>query len=38
MFGTDTTPRQEPFLYYRFLETEDEYFDCRDSHHLQASG
>ena len=37
MFGTDTTPRREAFrIYYRFLETEDEYFDCRDSHHLQG--
>lgn len=37
LFGTDTTPRKEAFrIYYRFLETEDEYFDCRDSHHLQG--
>jgi predicted TIM-barrel fold metal-dependent hydrolase len=37
LFGTDTTPRREAFrIYYRFLETEDEYFDCRDSHHLQG--
>jgi len=37
MFGTDTTPRREAFrIYYRFLETEDEYFDCRDSHHMQG--
>ena len=37
MFGTDTTPRREAFrIYYRFLETDDEYFDCRDSHHLQG--
>jgi predicted TIM-barrel fold metal-dependent hydrolase len=37
MFGTDTTPRRQAFrIYYRFLETDDEYFDCRDSHHLQG--
>ena len=32
MFGTDTTPRREAFrIYYRFLETEDEYFDYAPS-------
>ena len=37
MFGTDTTPRREAFrIYYRFLETDDEYFDCSASHHLQG--
>ncbi|CAN5402247.1 hypothetical protein BH11PLA2_BH11PLA2_40870 [soil metagenome] len=37
MFGTDTTPKREAFrIYYRFLETEDEYFDCAESHHLQG--
>jgi predicted TIM-barrel fold metal-dependent hydrolase len=37
MFGTDTTCRREAYrIYYRFLETDDEYFDCRDSHHLQG--
>jgi predicted TIM-barrel fold metal-dependent hydrolase len=37
MFGTDTTPRRDAFrIYYRFLETEDEYFDCSASHHLQG--
>lgn len=37
MFGTDTTPRREAFrIYYRFLETDDEYFDCAESHHLQG--
>jgi predicted TIM-barrel fold metal-dependent hydrolase len=37
MFGTDTTPRRQAFqIYYRFLETEDEYFDCAASHHLQG--
>ena len=37
MFGTDTTPRRNAFrIYYRFLETDDEYFDCAESHHLQG--
>jgi predicted TIM-barrel fold metal-dependent hydrolase len=37
MFGTDTTPRRDAYrIYYRFLETEDEYFDCSASHHLQG--
>jgi len=37
MFGTDTNPRREAFrIYYRFLETEDEYFDCSASHHRQG--
>jgi hypothetical protein len=37
MFGTDTTPRREAFrIYYRFLETDDEYFNCAASHHLQG--
>ncbi len=37
MFGTDTTPRREAFrIYYRFLETDDENFDCAASHHLQG--
>jgi hypothetical protein len=37
MFGTDTTPRREAYrIYFRFLETDDEYFDCRESHHLQG--
>lgn len=37
MFGTDTTPNREAFrIYYRFLETDDEYFDCAASHHLQG--
>src|SRR5207253_375043 len=37
MFGTDTTPRRQAFrIYYRFLETDDEYFDCAASHHLQG--
>ena len=38
LFGTDTTPRREAFrIYYRFLETDDEYFDCSASHHRQGS-
>jgi predicted TIM-barrel fold metal-dependent hydrolase len=37
MFGTDTTPAREAFrIYYRFLETDDEYFDCAASHHRQG--
>ena len=37
MFGNDTTPRRNAFrIYYRFLETDDEYFDCAESHHLQG--
>lgn len=37
MFGTDTTPNTSAFrLYYRFLETDDEYFDTALSHHRQG--
>jgi predicted TIM-barrel fold metal-dependent hydrolase len=37
MFGTDTTPRRESYrVYFRFLETDDEYFDCSASHHRQG--
>lgn len=37
LFGTDTTPRRDAFrIYYRFLETGDEYFDCSASHHRQG--
>lgn len=37
MFGTDTNPRRDAYrIYYRFLETDDEYFDCSASHHLQG--
>ncbi len=37
LFGTDTTPQRKAFrIYYRFLETDDEYFDCAASHHLQG--
>lgn len=37
MFGTDTYPNREAYrIYFRFLETDDEYFDCAASHHLQG--
>jgi predicted TIM-barrel fold metal-dependent hydrolase len=37
MFGTDTTPRRDAYrIYYRFLETDDEYFDSSPSHHRQG--
>ena len=37
LFGTDTTPNREAYrIYYRFLETDDEYFDCAASHHRQG--
>ena len=37
MFGTDTYPDREAYrIYFRFLETDDEYFDCARSHHLQG--
>jgi len=37
MYGTDTTPRREAFrINYRFLETDDEYFDCALGHHRQG--
>lgn len=37
LFGTDTTPRADAYrLYYRFLETDDEYFDTAESHHRQG--
>jgi len=37
LFGTDTTPKADAFrLYYRFLETDDEYFDTAESHHRQG--
>jgi predicted TIM-barrel fold metal-dependent hydrolase len=37
MFGTDTPPRRDAFrIYYRFLETDDEYFDCAAGHHRQG--
>lgn len=37
LFGTDTPPDAEAYqVYYRFLETDDEYFDPARSHHLQG--
>ncbi len=37
LFGTDTTPKRDAYrIYYRFLETDDEYFDCSASHHRQG--
>src|SRR5947199_4814330 len=37
MFGTDTTPKRDAYrIYYRFLETDDEYFDSAPSHHRQG--
>ena len=37
MFGTDTPPRVDAYrTYYRFLETEDEYWDPAQSHHRQG--
>ncbi|HUT91620.1 MAG TPA: amidohydrolase family protein [Thermoguttaceae bacterium] len=37
MFGTDTTPSRDAYrMYYRFLETDDEYFDCAQGHHRQG--
>lgn len=37
LFGTDTTPRRDAYrIYYRFLETDDESFDCSASHHRQG--
>ncbi len=37
MFGTDTTPRRDAYrIYYRFLETDDEYFDCAGGHQRQG--
>lgn len=37
LFGTDTPPKADAFrLYYRFLETDDEYFDTAESHHRQG--
>ena len=37
LFGTDTYPDAEAYrIYYRFLETDDEYFDPAGGHHLQA--
>ncbi|MBN2412463.1 amidohydrolase family protein [candidate division KSB1 bacterium] len=37
LFGTDTPPDAEAYqVYYRFLETDDEYFDPTGGHHLQG--
>ncbi|MGO9111051.1 MAG: amidohydrolase family protein [Thermoguttaceae bacterium] len=37
LFGTDTPCNREAYrVYYRFLETDDEYFDSTPSHHLQG--
>jgi predicted TIM-barrel fold metal-dependent hydrolase len=37
LFGTDTTPKAEAFrVYYRFLETDDEYWDSAAGHHRQG--
>ncbi len=37
MFGTDTPPNREAYrIYYRFLETDDEYFDPSGGHHPQG--
>ena len=37
LFGTDTPPNAESYrIYYRFLETDDEYIDPAGGHHLQG--
>lgn len=37
LFGTDTAPMAKMYeVYYRFLETDDEYWDCSGGHHLQG--
>jgi predicted TIM-barrel fold metal-dependent hydrolase len=37
MFGTDTPPSRKAYrIYYRFLETDDEYFDPAGGHHRQG--
>jgi len=37
LFGTDTPPNAGAYrLYYRFLETDDEYIDPSSAHHLQG--
>ena len=36
-FGTDTPPNAKAYqVYYRFLETDDEYIDPTEAHHLQG--
>ncbi len=37
MFGTDTFPDRDAYrMYFRFLETDDEYFDSAGGHHRQG--
>lgn len=37
LFGTDTSPDARAYsIYYRFLETDDEYIDPAEGHHLQG--
>ena len=37
LFGTDTAPSRAAYrMYYRFLETDDEYFDPAGGHHRQG--
>lgn len=37
LFGTDTAPDAAAYqIYYRFLETDDEYINPADAHHLQG--
>lgn len=37
LFGTDTSPDYNAYqIYYRFLETADEYFDPAGGHHMQG--
>jgi predicted TIM-barrel fold metal-dependent hydrolase len=37
MFGTDSVPNRKAYaMYYRFLETDDEYFDPAGGHHRQG--
>ena len=37
LFGTDTRPSRDAYrMYYRFLETDDEYFDPAGGHHRQG--
>ena len=37
LFGSDTRPNADAYrVYYRFLETDDEYFDPAGGHHRQA--
>jgi predicted TIM-barrel fold metal-dependent hydrolase len=37
LFGTDTAPNRTAYrMYYRFLETDDEYFDPSSGHHGQG--